>query len=180
MGFRVDIASDHGRRRSRSGVNIFIGHYRERTACRTTILETRVIAGRMLLQLSNRRKVNASRRLSKAYSDSHVFPDSKRIVHVFGRQREIVISRVVLPFFGLSWVVDSKAQSPGYTLDGVGQEIWWSERVFFELCALDFGIDGHEISRLATNGAAVLLFDVVPAAHNNRLGSIQLCHRDAE
>jgi hypothetical protein len=45
---------------------------------------------------------------------------------------------------------------------------------------LDFGIDGHEIRRLATDDAAILLFNVVSATHDNRLGSVQLCHRDLE
>lgn len=45
---------------------------------------------------------------------------------------------------------------------------------------LDFSIDGHEISRLATDDAAVLLLNVLLATHNNRLGTIQLCHRDLE
>ena len=36
-----------------------------------------------------------------------------------GRERQVEVRGVVLPFFGLRWVVDAEAEAPGDALDAV-------------------------------------------------------------
>ena len=66
-------------------------------------------------------RADAANKSENSFDD--IVPDSDWIVNVRLGQIQVNIGRVVLPFLGLVWFLDTESGPPGYTNDGVGKEV---------------------------------------------------------